>query len=122
MLKRIIKRERHAYILLLLNPKNICNYYSAGSPFKCEVVDASKVNISGEGLEKIPVGRRATFMIEPEVSLGTPEVKITGPLKKIVHSSIQMPSENRYLVEYVPVDVGELITHRVAIIFYCFHV
>lgn len=78
-----------------------------GSPFKCDVVDASKVNISGEGLEKVPVGRRATFIIEPEVSLGTPEVKITGPLKKVVHSSIQMPSDNRYLVEYVPVDVGK---------------
>lgn len=48
-------------------------------------------------------------MIEPEVSLGTPEVKITGPLKKVVHSSIQMPSDNRYFVEYVPVDVGEYL-------------
>ena len=79
-----------------------------GSPFKCEVVDSSKVAISGEGLEKVPIGRRATFIIEPEGRLGQPEVKILGPTKKTVHSSIQIPSENKFLVEYVPVDVGKL--------------
>jgi hypothetical protein len=78
-----------------------------GSPFRCEVVDASKVVMKGDGLEKIPVGRRATFTIEPEGRLGSPEVKITGPTKAVVHSSIQIPSDNKFLVEYVPTDVGE---------------
>lgn len=53
------------------------------------------------------MGRRATFVIEPEVTLGTPEVKISGPLKKTIPSSLQVPSDNRYVVEYVPMDVGK---------------
>jgi len=72
-------------------------------------MDHSKVTITGEGLEKVPVGRRATFTIEPEGTIGTPEVKISGPLKKSIHSSIQVPSENKYLVEYVPTEVGKVI-------------
>jgi len=63
--------------------------------------------MKGDGLEKIPVGRRATFTIEPEGRLGSPEVKITGPTKAVVHSSIQIPSDNKFLVEYVPTDVGD---------------
>jgi len=78
-----------------------------GSPFRCDVIDASKVTLTGEGLEKVPVGKRATFLIEPESIIGPPEVRITGPLKKEIHNSIQIPTENKFLVEYVPVDVGE---------------
>ena len=87
--------------------------FHPGSPFQCDVVDSSKVAISGEGLEKVPIGRRATFIIEPEGRLGQPEVKILGPTKKTVHSSIQIPSENKFLVEYVPVDVGKCIVFLV---------
>jgi hypothetical protein len=65
------------------------------------------VTLTGDGLEKVPVGKRATFLIEPEGMVGPPDVKVTGPLKKSVHSSIQIPSENKFMVEYVPIDVGK---------------
>ena len=35
-----------------------------GSPFKCSVVDAARVNLTGDGLEKVPVAKQATFHIE----------------------------------------------------------
>ncbi|XP_035712922.1 filamin-A isoform X3 [Folsomia candida] len=78
-----------------------------GSPFRCEVIDASKVVLKGDGLEKVPVGKRATFTIEPEGKPGFPEVKVTGPAKNVVHSSIQTPSDNKFLGEYVPLEVGD---------------
>ena len=33
-----------------------------GSPFKCSVVDAARVNLTGDGLEKVPVGKQTTFL------------------------------------------------------------
>ena len=47
-----------------------------GSPFKCLVVDAAKVNLSGEGLEKVPVGKQTSFMIAGQADMGDPEVSI----------------------------------------------
>jgi len=60
-----------------------------GSPFQCAVVDAAKVNLSGDGLDKVAVGEQATFFIEGQFDMGDPEVKIMGPNKKVLASSIR---------------------------------
>ena len=44
---------------------------------------------TGDGLEKVPVGRQATFFIEGQMEMGDPEVKVLSPLRKIVPSSIR---------------------------------
>jgi len=78
-----------------------------GSPFKCLVVDAAKVNLSGEGLEKVPVGRQTSFMIAGQGDMGDPEVKILSPLREIVTSSIRCVGEGQYEVDYAPEVVGD---------------
>eukprot|EP00092_Neocalanus_flemingeri_P041721 GFUD01045442.1.p1 GENE.GFUD01045442.1~~GFUD01045442.1.p1 ORF type:complete len:1832 (+),score=552.65 GFUD01045442.1:1088-6583(+) len=78
-----------------------------GSPFKCMVVDAAKVNLSGEGLEKVPVGRQTSFMIAGQGDMGDPEVKILSPLREIVTSSIRCVGEGQYEVDYAPEVVGD---------------
>ncbi len=44
---------------------------------------------TGDGLEKVPVGRQATFFIEGQTEMGDPEVKVLSPLRKVVPSSIR---------------------------------
>merc|ERR1719219_1773426 len=78
-----------------------------GSPFQCSVVDAAKVNLSGEGLDKVPVGKQATFFIEGQFDMGDPEVKILSPMKRIVPSSIRFISEGHFAVDYTPLSVGD---------------
>ena len=78
-----------------------------GSPFKCLVVDAAKVNLSGEGLEKVPVGRQTSFMIAGQGDMGDPEVKILSPLREVVTSSIRCVGEGQYEVDYAPETVGD---------------
>lgn len=78
-----------------------------GSPFKCLVVDAAKVNLSGEGLEKVPVGRQTSFMIAGQGDMGDPEVKILSPLREVVTSSIRCVGEGQYEVDYAPEVVGD---------------
>ena len=78
-----------------------------GSPFKCLVVDAAKVNLSGEGLEKVPVAKQTSFMISGQGDMGDPEVKILSPMKDIVTSSIRCVGEGHYEVDYSPDIVGD---------------
>lgn len=78
-----------------------------GSPFKCLVVDAAKVNLSGEGLEKVPVSKQTSFMISGQGDMGDPEVKILSPLKDVVTSSIRCIGEGQYEVDYSPDTVGD---------------
>ena len=78
-----------------------------GSPFKCSVVDAARVNLTGDGLEKVPVGKQATFFIEGQTEMGDPEVKVLSPSRKVVPSSIRFVGEGHYGVDYHPVDVGD---------------
>ena len=48
----IPKESKPHIVELKFNGENV-----PGSPFKCAVVDAAKVNLSGEGLEKVPINR-----------------------------------------------------------------
>ena len=78
-----------------------------GSPFKCMVVDAAKVNLSREGLVKVPVCRHISFMIAVQGDMGDPEVKILSPLREIVTSCIRCGGEGQYEVDYAPEVVGD---------------
>ena len=78
-----------------------------GSPFKCLVLDAAKVNLSGEGLEKVSVGKQTSFVISGQGDMGDPEVKILSPLREVVTSSIRCEQEGQYEVEYTPEIVGD---------------
>ena len=71
------------------------------------MVDAARVNLTGDGLEKVPVGKQATFFIEGQTEMGDPEVKVLSPSRKIVPSSIRFVGEGHYGVDYHPVDVGD---------------
>ena len=52
-----------------------------GSPFHCVVLDASRVTASGDGLEKVPVGRPATFYIHSQVNFLTDVTNLNGNIK-----------------------------------------
>ena len=52
-------------------------------------MDAARVTLTGEGLEKVPVDKQATFFIEGQTEMGDPEVKVVSPQRKIVPSSIR---------------------------------
>ena len=71
------------------------------------MVDAARVNLTGDGLEKVPVGKQATFFIEGQTEMGDPEVKVLSPSRKVVPSSIRFVGEGHYGVDYHPVDVGD---------------
>ena len=80
-----VPKEAKPHIVeLKFNGENV-----PGSPFKCTVVDAARVTLTGEGLEKVPVDKQATFFIEGQTEMGDPEVKVVSPQRKIVPSSIR---------------------------------
>lgn len=96
-------KEAKAHVVeLKFNGENV-----PGSPFKCAVVDAARVNLTGDGLEKVPVGRQANFHIEGQTEMGDPEVKVLSPARKLVPSSIHFVSEGHYGVDYLPSEVGD---------------
>ena len=77
-----VPKEAKPHIVeLKFNGENV-----PGSPFKCTVVDAARVTLTGEGLEKVPVDKQATFFIEGQTEMGDPEVKVVSPQRKIVPS------------------------------------
>lgn len=79
-----------------------------GSPFTCIVSDVRKVMVSGEGLEKVPVGRPAVFTIDTQDdAVYEPEVKITGPHRKSVPIDLTSPRKGVFTATYTPSDVGD---------------
>jgi len=96
------KEPKPHVVELKFNGENV-----PGSPFRCAVVDAAKVNLSGDGLDKVAVGEQATFFIEGQFDMGDPEVKITAPNKKVLASSIRFIGEGHFAVDYNPLLVGD---------------
>ena len=98
-----VPKEAKAHVVeLKFNGENV-----PGSPFKCAVVDAARVNLTGDGLEKVPVGKSATFHIEGQTEMGDPEVKVISPSRKVVPSNIHFVREGHYGVDYSPSEVGD---------------
>ena len=70
----LIKHLTFHYVILF----NI-SFYSTGGPFRFQVLDASKVSASGDGLGLVPAGRAAAFLIDaPGAHVNDFEVKIYG--------------------------------------------
>ena len=82
-------------------------------------MDAARVNLTGDGLEKVPVGKQTTFFIEGQTEMGDPEVKVLSPSRKVVPSSIRFVGEGHYGVDYHPVDVGDHQVGPILAQFYC---
>ena len=54
-------------------------HFLIGSPFECHIVDATKVKIHGNGLERIPVNSLASFIVDMGgVDLGELHCTILG--------------------------------------------
>ncbi|CAD5114543.1 DgyrCDS3662 [Dimorphilus gyrociliatus] len=81
-----------------------------GSPFTVEIVDASKIEVSGEGITTCMVGQYANFLIHadtPGAKLSDLSVEITAPNGITLPSKIQPQPAGYYRVEYIPKQVGE---------------
>ncbi|CAD5125182.1 DgyrCDS13424 [Dimorphilus gyrociliatus] len=88
-----------------------------GSPFTLEIVDASKIEVSGDGLKSSALGNVANFFIyadSPGTKLSDLKVDITSPSGSSVPSKINNQSSGVYKVEYLPKQVGE---HLIEILF-----
>lgn len=56
-----------------------------GGPFRCNIIDASRVVATGDGLERVPVNKPALFTVDPRGSGPAEcEVNITAPSGKKV--------------------------------------
>jgi hypothetical protein len=75
----------------------------AGSPFLCSVSDAARVLVSGEGLEKVAVGRPASFTVEADAR---PDVAVLGPARRPVHADVTLVDGGKHRVSFAPADVG----------------
>ncbi|XP_046393064.1 filamin-A isoform X2 [Ischnura elegans] len=92
-----------------------------GSPFTCEVLEAARVTWSGGSpLEKVPVGRVASFFVEAPMSgvpgEGLPVVRVMGPSRRTVNANIienevtpgeGSPQRGKHTVEFTPTEVGD---------------
>uniref|UniRef100_T1J4U2 Calponin-homology (CH) domain-containing protein n=1 Tax=Strigamia maritima TaxID=126957 RepID=T1J4U2_STRMM len=84
--------------------------YVPGSPFRCSVSDTSRIQVMGEGLGKVAVGRTATFTVHPNGSLAEQvDVKITAPSRRSVTTNTIPAPDGSYTVKYVPNEVGDYI-------------
>ncbi|KDR11639.1 Filamin-A [Zootermopsis nevadensis] len=78
-----------------------------GSPFTCQVSEAARVVISGDGLEKVAVNRAAMFSVEADPSLGRPDVQVLSPSRRPLMVDVGVQTAGRYTVHFTPTDVGD---------------
>ncbi|XP_069676636.1 filamin-A isoform X2 [Periplaneta americana] len=78
-----------------------------GSPFTCQVSEAARVLISGDGLEKVAVNRAAMFCVEADSSLGRPDVQVLSPSRRPLTVDVGVQAAGRYTVHFTPTDVGD---------------
>lgn len=60
-----------------------------------------------EGMEKVAVGRSATFIIEADSGLGTPDVQVLSPTRKNLRVNVTTLSNNKHQANFTPEDVGK---------------
>lgn len=78
-----------------------------GSPFTCQVSEAARVVISGDGLEKVAVNRAAMFCVEADPSLGRPDVQVLSPSRRPLTVDVGVQTAGGYIVHFTPTDVGD---------------
>lgn len=87
-----------------------------GSPFICNVIDASKMIIQKESLERIPVNKEASFTVNTRgTSLSDHFISILGPGNKNVKPLVSGDSDAGYRISFTPIEVGDhLIDVKIA--------
>lgn len=60
-----------------------------------------------DGMEKVSVGRSASFIIEADSTLGSPDVQVLSPTRKNLRVDLSNLSNNKHQVSFMPDDVGE---------------
>lgn len=79
-----------------------------GSPFECAVTDLTKIKVVGEGVERVPVNRPASFVVDTNgQDVGNLIANITGPGQAPLKTSVTGNHNGGYRVEYTPTEVGD---------------
>lgn len=80
----------------------------SGSPFICNVIDASKMILKKEGLDRIPVQSVASFTIDTKgASFSESSISIMSPNERSIKPIITGDRSNGFKVSFTPVDVGD---------------
>lgn len=80
----------------------------SGSPFICNVIDASKMVIKKEGLDRIPVQSVASFTIDTKgASFPESSVSIISPSNRPIKPIILGDRSSGYKVSFTPNEVGD---------------
>ena len=87
-----------------------------GSPFICNVVDAAKMSVKKDGLDRIPVNVPASFVIDTNgVSFLESAISILGPVGKSIKPTVVGDPSTGFKASFTPTDVGDhLIDVKVA--------
>ncbi|XP_078614618.1 filamin-A-like isoform X1 [Branchiostoma floridae x Branchiostoma japonicum] len=76
-----------------------------GSPFHVYIIDAGLVTVTGEGLDRVPVGRPTDFLVDTtRAGESGLDVSITGPGGRRV--PCRPSGHGNYTIEYTPTEVG----------------
>lgn len=105
MLCKIDLCKKYLNIILFFLINNILSS-DVGSPFTCQVSEAARVVISGDGLEKVAVNRAAMFCVEADPSLGRPDVQVLSPSRRPLTVDVGVQTAGGYIVHFTPTDVG----------------
>ncbi|OQV23312.1 Filamin-B [Hypsibius exemplaris] len=77
-----------------------------GGPFRCKIIDASRVTATGE--ERVPVNKVAFFTIDARgAGPADCEVVITGPSGRNVPVRLSGSHSSSFRAEYTPTEVGD---------------
>jgi len=87
-----------------------------GSPFVCNVIDASKMSIKRDGLDRVPVDKESSFVVDTRgASFLDHTISILGPGNKPVAPTVTGDSSSGYKIAFTPSEVGDhLIDVKVA--------
>lgn len=77
-----------------------------GAPFVCHVLDAGRLTVRRENLERIPINALATFAVEGG-ALNPQHLTILGPSQQPVEHSVAGDPISGYKVSFVPHEVGD---------------
>lgn len=87
-----------------------------GSPFACNVIDASKMIVRREALDRIPVEKEASFLVDTRgASFFDHSISILGPGNKSLATTVTGDPSSGFKVSFTPSEVGDhLIDVKVA--------
>ncbi|RUS75786.1 hypothetical protein EGW08_016447, partial [Elysia chlorotica] len=79
-----------------------------GSPYTVDILDSSRVTVTGHGLSLVPVNTPAIFTVHTNgAGGGKVDVDISGPSQENVPCNLSSESNGDTVVTYIPTDVGD---------------